>query len=84
MAQRTTIVLDEESRAAANDLSRHYGCSMSEAIRRSIIGHRHQTIGVPTEWRKARTEALLQLFELTEGNDADAEVARIKAEDEYA
>ena len=30
-------MLDDESRAAADELARHYGCSMSEAIRRAVL-----------------------------------------------
>jgi len=83
MASRTTLMLDDESRAAANELSRHYGCSMSEAIRRAILQHRNRTVGVPPERREARTEALRRLFGLAEGNDPNAEIARLKAEDAY-
>ena len=40
MTTRTTIVLDDESRQAVEELARHYACSMSEAIRRAVVGHR--------------------------------------------
>ncbi|MEQ9325167.1 MAG: hypothetical protein RIF41_38735 [Polyangiaceae bacterium] len=39
-------------------------------------------VGVGEERRRARREALDKLIELTEGNDPDAEVARLKSEDE--
>ncbi len=83
MATRTTIVLDEDSRAALDQLTRHYGCSMSEAIRRAVLQQRDRAVGVPDARRRERVRALHKLFELSEGHDAAAEVARLKAEDAY-
>ncbi len=83
MAHRTTIVLDEPSRDALEELSRTLGCSRSEAIRRAILHFRDRSAGVSPERRRARTEALRRLFELTDGGDPAAEVARLKAEDEF-
>lgn len=82
MSQRTTLLLDEESRRAARELAARYGCSVSEAIRRAIVRHRDHVLGVHGEARAERTRTLQHLVELFDGNDADAEVARLKAEDE--
>ena len=82
MAQRTTILLDSESRKAARQLSLRYGCSTSEAIRRAIIRHRDSVFGVPAESQRVRRKVLHRLFDLFEGHDADEEIRRLKAEDE--
>lgn len=81
MAMRTTLVLDEPARAAARQLARRYGCSVSEAIRRSLIRQRDAEIGVPAARRRQRMTALRRLVSLFEGNDAAAEIRRLKAED---
>ncbi len=82
MASRTTLVLDDRAREAARQLARRYGCSMSEATRRALIRQRDIELGVPRERRRERVEALDRLFDLFADNDADAEVRRLKAEDE--
>jgi hypothetical protein len=82
MAHRTTILLDEESRKAARDLALRYDCSTSEAIRRAIVRQRDLELGLPAEARRERSKVLARLIELFEGHDAEAEVARLKAEDE--
>ena len=82
MAHRTTLILDEEARAAARQLAVVYGCSTSEAIRRAVVRHRDAVYGVPAASRKQRKQALKRLFELFEGHDAAEEVARLKAEDQ--
>ena len=82
MASRTTIVLDEKARAAARQLARLYGCSVSEAIRRSVVRQRDLAVGVPADRRRQRSRALKRLFLLFEGNDPVREVRRLKAEDE--
>lgn len=81
MASRTTLILDEEAREAARQLARRYGCSLSEAMRRALINQRDAEVGVPSERRRMRARALRRLFDLFEGNDAAAEVRRLKAED---
>jgi hypothetical protein len=81
MASRTTLVLDDEARAAARQLARRYGCSLSEAMRRALIRQRDAEVGVPRERRRERARALRRLFDLFEGNDAAAEIRRLKAED---
>lgn len=84
MATRTTIVLDDESRRAVEELARHYACSMSEAIRRAVVGHRDVVRGVPVARREERVRALLELAELFEGHDAEAELAELNRADEHA
>ncbi len=79
--KRTTIILDEESGAAARQLAAHYGCAVSEAIRRSLIAQRDTVAGVPMRDRQQRLRTLKRLFEIFEGNDAAEEVRRLKLED---
>lgn len=81
MTQRTTLVLDEQSRAAARQLARRYGCSVSEAIRRSVIRQRDAEMGLSARRRRERALVLRRLFELFDGNDPAAEVRRLKEED---
>jgi hypothetical protein len=81
MASRTTVVLDDEARAAARQLARRYGCSVSEAMRRALIRQRDAEVGVPRERRRERSRALRRLFDLFQGNDPAAEIRRLKAED---
>ena len=81
MAHRTTLLLDDETRAAARELARRYGITVSEAIRRSVIRQRDLVVG-PEEGRRAeRLRALRRAFELFEGNDPAAEIRSLKAKD---
>ena len=82
MALRTTLVLDDKAREAARQLARRYGCSLSEATRRALIRQRDVELGIPRERRRERVQTLERLFDLFADNDADAEVRRLKAEDE--
>ena len=82
MVQRTTLILDEETRRAARQLALRYGCSISEAIRRAVVRHRDTVFGVPAESRHERRKVLERLFELFAGNDPYEEIRRLKAEDE--
>ena len=77
-------MLDDETRAAARRLAARYGCSVSEAIRRAVLGHRDTVFGVSDEFRRQRLEALDRLFELFEGHDAEAEIRQRKSEDEFS
>lgn len=81
MAHRTTLLLDDETRAAARDLAREYGVSVSEAIRRSVIRQREVVVGLPARRRAERARALQRAFALFEGNDPAAEIRRLKAQD---
>lgn len=82
MSSRTTLVLDDRAREAAQQLARRYGCSLSEATRRALVRQRDAELGVPRERRRERARALRRLFALFEGNDPRAEVRRLKTEDE--
>jgi hypothetical protein len=82
MGTRTTIVLDDPSRAAARQLARRYGCSVSEAIRRSVLRQRDLEAGATPDRRRRRTQALKRLFSLFEDNDPVREIRRLKDEDE--
>ena len=82
MSARTTLLLDDEVRAAARDLAYRYGCSTSEAIRRAILRHRDAVFGLPEPRRKARLRTLNRLFDLFEDHDAADEVRRLKEQDE--
>lgn len=81
MAHRTTILLDEQTRAAARDLARTYECSVSEAIRRAVVDQRRLRVGITESQRVERLRTLRRAFELFEGNDPAAEVAALKAQD---
>jgi hypothetical protein len=76
------LVLDEQARAAARQLARRYGCSLSEATRRALIRQRDAEVGIPRARRRERLRTLRRLFDLFSENDAAAEVRRLKAEDE--
>jgi hypothetical protein len=76
-------MLDDETRDAARRLATRYGCSASEAIRRSVLAHRNTVFGVSEEVRQRRLEALERLIELFDGHDADAEIRQLKIEDEF-
>ena len=81
MVQRTTVVLDEEARKAARQLARRYGCSVSAAIRRSLLGQRDAALGLTARRRRLRTGVLERLFELFDGHDPASEIRRLKSED---
>lgn len=81
MSQRTTLLLDEETRHAARQLALRYRCSTSEAIRRAVVRHRDTVLGVPPKARRERKKVLLRLVKTFEGHDADTELRRLKAED---
>lgn len=77
-------MLDPPSEAALMALTKHYGCSASEAVRRALVRHREHTLGVPKEKRKRRKAALEKLIGLMDGYDWQTEIARLKEEDEFA
>lgn len=80
--QRTSLILDDESRRAARQLAARYGCSTSEAIRRAILHHRDTLFGIPAQSRQERRSNLLRLIDLFEGHDAEDEIRRLKAQDD--
>ena len=82
--QRTTIMLDEDSRQAARELALRFACSTSEAIRRAIMTCREQyPLGRFTtpEERTRRTQALRTLIEISDGADPQAEIDELKRVD---
>ena len=83
MSTRTTLLLDEESRKAAKRLAAKLDISPSEVVRRALVHYSDHVMGVSAERRRMRTKALARLAVLFEGNDPDAEIERLKAEDEY-
>lgn len=80
--QRTSLLLDDDTRRAARQLALRYDCSVSEAIRRAVVRQRDAVLGVPAELRKERMEKLGELFELFEGHDAEDEIRRLKNQDD--
>ena len=82
MSYRTTILLDDETREAARELAYRLNCSTSEAIRRAILRYRQMTAGATPERRRQRVKALEKLIALSEGLDAEAELERLKSEDD--
>jgi hypothetical protein len=81
MQQRTTLLLDAETRPAARQLALRYGCSTSEAIRRAVLRHRDSVFGVPVESRRERRKVLNRLFRLFDGHDAEVEIGQLKSQD---
>lgn len=75
-------MLDDEVQAAARELALRYGCSASEAIRRSVLRHRETVMGVSAAGRKKRLQILDRLFHLFDGHDAEDEIRRLKEQDE--
>jgi hypothetical protein len=82
MAHRTTLLFDDETRRAAKELSLRYDCSTSEAVRRAVVSHRDVVFGVSNAVRQERVKTLEHLFDLFEGHDAEAEIRRLKDQDE--
>lgn len=82
MAHRTTLLLDDSTRNAARQIALRYGCSTSEAIRRSILRYRDTVFGIPAESQTERRKVLLRLFEIFDGNDVEEEIRRLKIQDE--
>ncbi|MCE7872006.1 hypothetical protein DYH09_16730 [bacterium CPR1] len=81
MSQRTTLILDDESRQAARELAATLQVPVSEAIRRAIVRYRDQLRGVPPEARKRRLEALRELRELFAGYDPTQELQGLREGD---
>ena len=82
MAVRTTLLPDDEVRAAAHELANRHECSTSEAIRRAVLRHRDAVLGIPRSRRQERVRILERLFELFEDHDAADEIRRLKEQDE--
>lgn len=82
MTERTTIVLDPDSRKAAEELAAADRTSMSQAIRRAVVEERNRRLGPGSAQQRRRRQALERLFELFVEHDAAAEIAELKRQDE--
>jgi hypothetical protein len=82
MATRTTILLDDDTRRAARDLASKFDCSVSEAVRRAVVRYRDIVVSSGPDQIERRQQALQRAFALFEGSDPDAEIRRLKREDE--
>jgi len=82
MDKRTTIMLDDDTRRAARALAADLGCSTSEVIRRAVRSYWQSHTGVTPEQQRVRKAAFLKLIELSEGMNVEAEIRRLKSEDE--
>ena len=83
MHYRTTVLLDEPARLAAKRLSARLDVSPSEVIRRALVHYQEDVLGTASQARQKRVVAAQRLFKLLEGSDAEAEVRRLKKEDEF-
>ena len=82
MLMRTTLLLDDETWTAARQLAHRFGCSTTEAVRRSVLAHRDTLLGVPEARRVERVRILERLFRLFEGHNVTGETRRLKEQDE--
>lgn len=82
MSHRTTVVLDDDSLEALRQIAARLGVSASEVVRRAVVRFRDERIGVSEEKRQRRGKALRSLIERMDGQDVDAELARLDVEDE--
>lgn len=83
MSTRTTLLLDDASRAAAKRLAAKLRVSPSEVVRRALVHYSDHVVGVSAERRRRRRRAFERLALMFENHDAGAEVQRIKEEDEF-
>jgi hypothetical protein len=83
MRYRTTVLLDEPARRAAKKLAARLDVSPSEVIRRALVRYHDDLLGGGKQARQKRVAAALRLSVLLEGNDAAAEVQRLKKEDAF-
>ena len=77
---RTTILLDQEARQAAKQVSQKLGISASEVMRRALLNLRDQVVGPSPARRRERVAALKQLRKLFAGYDPEPEIRAIKKE----
>lgn len=81
---RTSLLIDDETKRAARQLASKYDCSTSEAIRRAVVKQRDAVFGLSSQQVADRRAALDKLIELFDGIDVEAEIRRMKEEDEWA
>jgi hypothetical protein len=83
MSTRTTLLLDDASRSAAKRLAARLQVSPSEVVRRALVHYGDHVLGLPADRRRRRKQAFERLVKMFEGHDADAEIKRLKEEDEF-
>jgi hypothetical protein len=77
-SKRTTIVLGERARHAAERLATLWGVTPSEAIRRAVIEVDQETVRAsPERVRRARADALDRAQAVFETMDVESEIARL-------
>ena len=81
--RRTTVLLDEPARLAAKRLAARLDVTPSEVIRRALVRYQDDLLGTAGKARDRRLSAARRLAELMEGGDAEAEVKRLKQQDEF-
>ncbi|TDI42769.1 MAG: hypothetical protein E2P02_12550 [Acidobacteria bacterium] len=80
-SSRTALVLEDETRQAAQQLALRYGCSMPESIRSAVVHQRNAAIGVPADRRQERRQIIRAAIRAVAGNDPDEEIRQLNAED---
>jgi hypothetical protein len=83
MVHRTTLLLDNETRAAARELAARFQVSVSEAIRRAIWESHRRERGLSLEDRQRRLKALSELVEAFRGYDPEDELRALAEEDGF-
>jgi hypothetical protein len=81
--RRTTVLLDEPARLAAKKLAARLDVSPSEVIRRALVRYHDELLGNEGTTRRRRVAAANRLLVLSQGQDAKAEVRRLKEEDPF-
>jgi hypothetical protein len=78
---RTTIILGDKERRAAKKLAAHWGVTLSEAIRRSLLAMEAQELeATRSRARRERVLAFKELVKLFHGHDPEEELAQIRAD----
>jgi hypothetical protein len=81
MYERTTVLLDRESRRVAKELAARLDVSPSEIIRRALRAYRSIAGKVDPDQRRRRLRAARRLDALFRSVDAKGEIADRKRED---
>lgn len=83
MSIRTTLLLSNDSRRAAKQLSAKLQVSPSEVVRRALVHYSDHLLGVSAARRRRRKKALERLALMFDGHDPETELNQLKAEDEF-
>ena len=67
MSKRTTLLLDGDTLAAAQELALQYGFSTAEIIRRAVVRHRETELGLTEDRRQEQVRLLRRLFRSLRG-----------------